>query len=238
MTAQEGIVYILINEAMPGFVRVEFTQNNDVADEVYRLNRSSMPMPYDVYFAARVPDYKRLERTLRFLFGGSQTTRCPEFFKTGPDILKAVIELAADMIIELTDKEQGIEPSERREINRHRSERELKAIYNLHIPKGAILKFMNFDNISCTFIGNGNVDFEREEMKYSEAALRAARKLGYDWNTASGIDLWSFQGIPLSNLDKVSVDAVLDAGKSADSVVFRNPDTKKARVGSPVVQLK
>ena len=65
----EGFVYVLTNAAMPGYVKIGLTQQDDVADRVRQLDNTSTPLPFEVYYAAKVPDCRKLERTLHFVFG-------------------------------------------------------------------------------------------------------------------------------------------------------------------------
>src|SRR5688572_7928189 len=119
-----GIVYILTNAAMPGYVKIGLTRQNDVGERVRQLDNTSVPVPFECYFAARVPDCKKLERTLHFVFGEKRARRSREFFSIEPDLAKAIIELVADTKINVTDAEQAIEPGERREIETMRKRRE------------------------------------------------------------------------------------------------------------------
>jgi len=123
MAGKEGIAYILTNESMPGFVKIDFTETEDIARRICELNKTSNPLPFEIYFAARVPDVKRLEQTLPFVFSESRIGRNGDFFKIDPKLPKSIIELVAHTLIELTDEEQGIEENERQEINRLRLNR-------------------------------------------------------------------------------------------------------------------
>jgi len=238
MAANEGIAYILTNEAVPGFVRVEFTEKDDLASEIRKINKTSMPLPFEVYFAAKVPDYRRLEGTLHWLFGQNRATRSREFFKISPDIMKVAIELVASSVIELSDREQGIEAGERKEIRALRAKREAQIINALNIPRGTILTLMNDEKISCTYVGRGKVNFEGKEMIYSDAALKAVQKMGYAWNTVCGLDLWFYDGVSLADLEKIDGEIFVDTGESEDSVFFSTQDLKKDEVNAPFIVLK
>src|SRR5690242_17526452 len=111
-----GIVYILTNEAMPGYVKIGLTQQNDVGERVRQLDNTSLPMPFECYFAAHVPDCRKVERTLHFVFGERRARRNREFFTIEPDLAKAIIELVAIDQVKLSDAEQAIDKTERREI--------------------------------------------------------------------------------------------------------------------------
>jgi hypothetical protein len=87
-----GIVYILTNEAMPSYVKLGLTRQSDVAERVRGLDNTSIPVPFECYFAAEVPDCGKLERTLHFVFGEKRARRNREFFIIDPDLAKAIID--------------------------------------------------------------------------------------------------------------------------------------------------
>ena len=238
MAAKEGIAYILMNEAMPGFVKIEFTQKEDLADEVRRLNRSSIPMPYYVYYAAKVPDCNRLKKTIIFLFGDKRTGRNRDFFEIGPDTLKATIELVASTIVELNDTDQGIEPGERKEIDRSQTRREVQNVKALDMLRGSTLKFINDDSISCTFVGEGRVKFDGAVVGLSEAALKAVQKIGYDWNTINGFDFWSYRGTRLSDFEEFAATCLVDDAESPEPVFVPSRSAKSNAVEPPFIVLK
>jgi hypothetical protein len=93
--SDEGYVYILTNAAMPGYIKIGLTQRDEVADRVRQLDNTSTPLPFEVYYAAKVPDCRKLERTLHFVFGERRARLSREFFSTDLDLAKAIIELVA-----------------------------------------------------------------------------------------------------------------------------------------------
>ena len=51
----QGIVYILTNEAMPGYVKIGRT-DGDLASRVRQPDSTGVPLPFEVFYAARVRD--------------------------------------------------------------------------------------------------------------------------------------------------------------------------------------
>ena len=86
-----GIVYILKNEAMPGYIKIGLTRDDDVEQRLRSLDNTSVPLPFTCYYSARVPDCIRLERRLHFVFGEKRARLRLEFFRTDPDLVKAII---------------------------------------------------------------------------------------------------------------------------------------------------
>lgn len=219
----EGFVYILTNEAMPGFVKIGLTQQDDVADRVRQLDTTSVPMPFEVHFAARVPDCRKLERTLHFVFGENRTRKNREFFKINPDLAKAIIELVAIAPVEYSDEEQDIDAKERAEIEQTRTRREVRTFKSLNVPVGAQLTFTKDDAITCTVVSDRKVQFEGQTMSATAAALAVVRQMGYDWKTVSGMEYWAYKGVKLSSLDDGLSES--DVDEEPDSAIMASvPD--------------
>lgn len=195
-----GIVYVLRNEAMPGYVKIGKTQQNDVGVRVRQLDNTSVPVPFECYFAARVPDCHKLEQTLHFVFGEKRARRNREFFTADPDLAKAIIELVALEPIRVSDAEQDIDASDRREIEILKKRREVRTFTSLNVPMGAILTFTKDPAVTCTVVKPRKVNFNGEEMSPSAAALKAIHAMGYQWPAVSGMDYWAYDGVKLCEL--------------------------------------
>lgn len=198
----EGTVYILTNEAMPGFVKIGLTRQDDISTRMKQLDNTSVPIPFELHFAARVPDCAKLERTLFFVFGEGRVRRSREFFKIDPDLAKAIIELVAISPLTLSDEEQSIDLAERAEIEQTKQRREVRTFRTLGIPAGAELAFSKDRSITCSVAGTRKVHFRGEELSPSAAALRVIHEMGYDWSAVSGMDYWTYKGRKLSHLDE------------------------------------
>jgi hypothetical protein len=201
-----GIVYILTNEAMPGYVKIGLTQQNDVGDRVKQLDNTSIPVPFECYFAANVADCRKVERTLHFVFGEKRARRSREFFTIEPDLAKAIIELVAIDKIIITDEEQDIDAQERQEIEEMRSRREIRTFKTLNVPIGSILNFVKDDSITCKVSGTRKVIFEDKELSPSAAALEVIHQMGYEWTAVSGMEYWAYNGLRLCDIGKPSMD--------------------------------
>jgi T5orf172 domain len=207
-----GIVYLLINEAMPGYVKIGLTRANDVGQRIRQLDNTSVPSPFECYFAAHVPDCERLERTLHFVFGEKRSRRNREFFTIMPDLAKAIIELVADTPVEVTDDEQSIDADERQEIEKLRDRREVRTFTTLNIPVGETLTFAKDTTITCTVVKPRKVLFRGEEMSPSAAALKLVHEMGYDWAAVNGMDYWEWNGVKLSQIGAHAADDEGDLG--------------------------
>lgn len=196
----EGYVYILSNAAMPDYVKIGMTQQEDVAFRIKQLDNTSVPVPFELVFAARVPDCRKLERTLHFVFGEKRSRRNREFFTINPDLAKAIIELVAVDELELSDEDQAIDSREREEISELKTRREVRTFESLNIPIGSELTFLKDENLTCTVIEPRKVLFQGEPMSPSAAALRAVHQMGYSWKAVSGMDYWQYKGVRLCEI--------------------------------------
>ena len=196
----EGFVYILTNAAMPGYIKIGLTQQDDVASRVKQLDNTSLPLPFECYFAARVPDCARVERTLHFVFGEKRARGNREFFTAQPDLVKAIIELVAVEDVSPTDAEQNITPQERREID---AEQQRRTLAGLGLEAGAVLAFLKDPEVTCEVRDSRKVMFRGEVMSLSRAALTAIHDMGFTWPTANGFDYWTYNGVKLSELPTV-----------------------------------
>ena len=62
------IVYILINEAMPDYVKIGRTTN--LEQRIRSLDVTSVPLPFECFYACTVRDANFVERSLHDAFGG------------------------------------------------------------------------------------------------------------------------------------------------------------------------
>lgn len=196
----EGWVYILTNEAMPGFVKIGLTQANDVASRMKQLDTTAVPLPFECFFAARVPDCAKLERTLHFVFGEKRPRRGREFFRIEPDLAKAIIELVAIEDVQLSDAEQSIDRQQRQEIEDVRKRREVRTFTSIGVPVGSELTFLKDPQVTCIVAGPRKVRYLDQDLSPSRAALMAVNAMGYDWSAVSGMDYWLYDGVRLSDI--------------------------------------
>jgi hypothetical protein len=203
--ANEGYVYILTNAAMPGYIKIGLTQQDEVADRVRQLDNTSTPLPFEVYYAAKVPDCRKLERTLHFVFGERRARLSREFFTTDPDLAKAIIELVAIKEEALTDTEQAITPDQRAEIETtKRGRQERLTLERLGLAPGTILTFAKDPTITCEVAGPKTVMFRGQKQSLSQAALTVIREMGYAWAAVSGPEYWMHNGVKLASMEPIA----------------------------------
>lgn len=201
---KEGVAYILVNESMPDFIKVGFASRSSLIDELRAINDASIPMPFQVYFAATVRDRVKLERTIEFIFGEHRVGAKRDFLRINPDLIRAIIELSALSPVEVSDEAQGIAYEDHLEMSRIRAIREQQALKLLHAREGTLLRFVKDRDITCRVVDSGKVLFEGKRMDPAAAALSVMRAKGYEWDKVFGGDYWTAQddGLP----SKTSLD--------------------------------
>lgn len=186
-----GVVYILINDAMPGYIKIGKTTTS-VEQRILELSRSSaVPVPFECYFAARVADVSKIEEAFHDAFGDHRINPKREFFNIAPERVVSVLKLLAledvtpsrDTGIESEDDAAAIEIARKR-----RSAFNFKMV---NIPAGAELRLIRDESISCIVAPDQkHVIFHDEEMSLSSAAQKA---LEYKWQV-QGPAYWTFNG--------------------------------------------
>ena len=196
-----GYVYIFTNAAMPGFVKIGLTRKDDVSERLRQLDTTGVALPFECYYAARVPDCAKLETVLHRVFGEKRIRPNREFFRADPDLAVLIIDLVKISDRPVTDAEQGITPDQRDDIEAEKDRRAPRLTFDrLGLPTGAILAFSKDPSVTCTVSTPRTVIFNGEELSPSQAALRALNALGYNWSTVSGSEYWTYLGTKLSSL--------------------------------------
>ena len=79
----EGIISILINEAMPSCVKVGKTTDS-IENRMKGLDTTGVPLPFECFYAAKVADMSFMERQLHDAFSDNRVRKSREFFNIDP----------------------------------------------------------------------------------------------------------------------------------------------------------
>lgn len=180
------IVYVLINAAMPWYVKIGFTTTS-IEQRLRELDNTSAPLPFECYYAAIVQNAREVERLIHHGFSDHRIRQNREFFQISPDKVASVLRLTWGQ--EVTPKRDTVE-SEEDQIALDNA-RKKRAVFNFQmvgIPVGAILTFVNDETITATVLDNRAISFNGELTSLSEAAWKL---LGYK-HRPQGTLYWSF----------------------------------------------
>lgn len=191
----ENIIYVLINEAMPGYVKIGRT--NNLEQRIRSLDTTGLPLPFECFYACTVKDSLFVEKQLHDAFADHRVRSSREFFEISPE--RAVSALKLAQIDNVTPKKDFVETQEDQQaLNQARKRRAVFNFKMVNIPIGAELTFTNDENIKVKVADNRNVEFNGEVMSISSAAQKA---LNVEWPTNGSI-YWMYQGETLDERRK------------------------------------
>lgn len=90
---RRGIVYVLSNPSMPGFVKIGITDDKDVKQRMAQLYTTGVPLPFKCEYAAIVQNTAMIEKAFHTAFGPSRPNPRREFFEIDPGQAIAIIKL-------------------------------------------------------------------------------------------------------------------------------------------------
>lgn len=192
------IVYVLINEAMPGLIKIGRTAD-ELANRIYSLYSTGVPLPFELFYACEVENGRFVETQLHEAFGDHRVSKKREFFRLAPERAKAALSLAAKREVRLGD--QVFEtPEDKAEVEVAKRLARFR-LSMIGIKPGTELQLARDPAIICTTVDETNkVLFKGDETSLSDAALQAINGLGYEWSAASGPWEWMYQGKRLSDI--------------------------------------
>lgn len=147
------IVYILTNEAMPDYVKIGFTQGS-VEDRIRQLDRTGVPLPFEIYYAAIVGDAEKEEKWLHSIFGDRRARDNREFFKMNPEY--AVLALKRIAISEVV-LDSGLTEEQEKEVDEVKERRARFHFENYGIPIGSKLTFTRNPEIVAEVVENDKI---------------------------------------------------------------------------------
>lgn len=193
-----SIVYILTNEAMPGYIKIGRTEQG-VAQRMSSLDSTSVPLPFQCYYAARVSDYAKVEKVLHTAFGDSRVRASREFFKMDPYRAKVILEHIA--LEDVTPPDDTSTDSEGKEALEKASRYGVRFdLFRYGIPEGAVLEYVSDPQITCTVVDQYTVDFRGSQVSISRAAVLANAERGGKASALQGPIWWLYEGQTLASI--------------------------------------
>jgi len=184
------IVYVLINEAMDGYVKIGRT--NDLEQRMRSLDNTSVPLPFECFYAARVNNAAFVESRLHEAFADHRVRKNREFFEISPERIRAALSIGE--LQDVTPNRDFVESEDdQKALDKARTQRERFNFRMVDIPLGAVLNFTRDSNITCTVVDPNRVEFEGEALSLTAAAFKVMRGMGYDWKALSGPAFWEYE---------------------------------------------
>jgi len=225
----KGIVYILTNPCLDGWVKIGRTERNGIAARIKELNQpANIPLSYRCYAIYEVEDPELVEKRIHSLIDRVDATlharerlsngkeRVREFFRISPEtafgIFKDVAALRCDEI-RLKLYQPTEEEAQAEEIVEQSTKRARNTFKRLGVPVGAEIAILFDENIKAKVVDDKNkVEYEGET--YSVSAL--ARKLLVEkqgWKETTELSGWHYftrDGVTLSDLRESVNDRTIE----------------------------
>jgi hypothetical protein len=198
------IVYVLTNQAMPGYVKIGMTQQNDVEERVRRLDCTSTPLPFEVFYSAIVANAKNVEALLHDAFMDSRVRRNREFFQIDPARVVSALKIGEIQDITPTIEIVSNSSNEEKEDDLHalekaRTKSERLNFEMVNIPVGAELSFVRNEEIKARVISSNKIEYMGNVYSASSLALKILQNY-YGWTakTLNGWPYWLYEGESIS----------------------------------------
>lgn len=157
---------------MPGYVKIGFT-HGDVKDRLRQLDRTGVPLPFEVYYAATVENAEKEERWLHSIFADRRARNNREFFKINPEY--AALALKRVEIREMKI-DSGLTPEQEKEVDEVKERRSRFHFAHYGIPVGSKLTFTRDSNIIAEVVENDKIKIKDKVNSLSGFAMEL---LGY-----------------------------------------------------------
>lgn len=194
---KRGIVYILTNAAMPGYIKIGLVESDThqaLQNRMRSLDSTGVPRPFDCLYAAVVADYAMVERSLHEVFADRRVRSNREFFE-GVPLASAVAALRMVAIEEIALGERPPEIEDGKVVEERPPMRPPFKFSFARIPVGSQIHWYNDPAITCEVVSDGRVSYNGRETSLSAAAHEI---LGSKWAPA-GPMYWMYEDETLSD---------------------------------------
>ena len=190
-----GIVYVITNPAMPGFVKIGKTERT-IEQRLRDLDATNIPVPFECIAAWEFEDAAAVEAALHRAFADRRERRNREFFTVPPDQPIAILEAfgAKDMTPQddVVDEQHAAE--DRASLEKARSKQEAFRFDRVGIQPGATLQSVWDPDVTCTVVDDKRVNFRGEDTSLSAAGAQVLRDRGKNVKAVRGPDCWRLEG--------------------------------------------
>lgn len=186
----EGIVYVLVNDAFDGYIKVGKTTN--LEQRLRQLDNTSVPLPFRCVFAVQVSDMDEIERLAHAAFTDHRTRSNREFFEVDPHRVISALKMTGGK--DVTPKDDIAADAEGLAALAKPKKRQFFTLYQAGLKDGDVLSYVKNEAITATVIGARKVIFEGAEESLSSSALKLLNRDGYNWQQANGWVYWAFAG--------------------------------------------
>ncbi len=185
------IVYVLINEAMPGYVKVGRT--GDLAVRMRQLDTTGVPLPFECYYAKRVKDAVFVENRILAAFGDHRVRKNREFLSIAPEKVKAALQIAEGEDVMVAEEAVVESQDDIDALARAKSRKRNFTFSMIGLEPGTVLVHTHDPEATCTAYDDRYVMFEGEVMSLSRSAGIVVQRQGLSPQVA-GTAYWTYNG--------------------------------------------
>lgn len=215
----KGLVYILTNPCLDGWVKIGMTERNDIEKRLKELNApANIPLSYRCYATYEVDNPLEVEKRIHSIIDRiddslharelleSGRTREREFFKISPETAYGIFRDIAVLRNDI-DKLKPFRPTftqaQEEELAESKTKRSNNSFNLLNIAIGEEITFLYDDSIVAKVKDAKNqVEFNGEPYSVSGLAIKILTEQ-YGWAEGSHVNGWRFftkNGMTLSDL--------------------------------------
>lgn len=199
--AEHGIVYILINPAMPGLVKIGQTTKK-IDTRLKELYKTGIPLPFECLYACEVDDCELVETSLHNAFYPNRINPKREFFEINPEQAISILRLF---------QKRNVTPQINKEINSDVSDAEKEAsekykkrrrppinFTEMGIPIGSRITFI-YRNITDEAIVSSDKKVKYKDENEEKSLTQLTREImDLDYNIQP-TKYWEYNGKSLYN---------------------------------------
>jgi T5orf172 domain len=198
---KKGIVYVLINPAMPKIIKIGLTTRGGIEQRMKELFTTGVPVPFECVFACDVDDCEAVEKALHIAFGPNRIHPKREFFSIEPEQPIAILKLfqkkdvtsEVNKEIDATTTQLDREAAEKLK----RQKRPPLNFIEMKIPVGSTLLFTQDENVEqVTVVAEKKVKYKDQEYSLTRLT-QDLLKLDY---AVAPTSYWTFNGKLLSDI--------------------------------------
>lgn len=215
----KGLVYILTNPCLDGWVKIGMTERNDIEKRLQELNSpTNIPLSYRCYAVYEVENPLEVEKRIHSIIDrvddslhareqlNNGKIREREFFKISPEtaygIFKDIASLRGDLS-KLKLYTPTANQAQEQELAESRTKRSNNSFKLLHIGIGETITFLYDEAITAKVLNEKN-KVEYNGVEYSITALAAKILVdNFKWSENIHVNGWRFftkDGVTLSDI--------------------------------------
>ena len=194
---KSGVVYVLKNEAMPGYIKIGTAK--ELKQRIAGLDTSGIPLPFECFYARRVPDAAFVEARLHAVFADMRIRKSREFFKVLPERVKAALEIAPGEEVAIQERSVVESQDDLDSLERAKTKRPPFSFSLVGIEPGTVLVHTHDPSTICTVNDDRRILFEGQVMSLSHSAGVVLKRKGLN-DQVAGTDYWTLDGVTLWDL--------------------------------------